>query len=286
MREYNFLICGIPARFEAAGELPGCEEFLPFRAADAGDETAVTCRLVWYDEQPPIAGREVYSCVGYTVYRTAKGWCYVLVQDRSRSEAILLDACPTVGRYVLYCPASLRGEMQLWGAGLSALLIPDLLLLSHRRLMVHASFVRWHGQGLLFTGPSGMGKSTQARLWETHMGAEVLNGDRAVCEIGDEVTAWGSPWAGSSGIWRNECAPLRAIVALRQADENTIRPLRGREALAEMMPRMATVPWAEEWHVRAMELAIALIGRVPVWRLSCRPDGEAAALVRQTVFGE
>lgn len=288
MSQWNFSLCGIPVRMEAAGELPGWAELKPFRVPNtAAAAPSATYRLVWYDTMPSIGGHEVYSGIGYTVRRTPQGWVYLFALNMSGSSPSLLEARPDTGEYVLHCPAACRAEMRLWGAGLSSMLVPDLLLVQNRRLMVHASLVRWHGNGVLFTGPSGMGKSTQANLWETHESAEVLNGDRAVCQIEDDaVTAWGSPWAGSSGIWRNESAPLRAIVSLRQAAENALVPLSGREALAELLPRMATIPWAEERHLQAMDLAIALVNRVPVWRLSCRPDRAAVELVRRTIFNE
>lgn len=100
------------------------------------------------------------------------------------------------------------------------------LLLQHNRLMLHASFIKYEGKGILFSAPSGMGKSTQAELWRSIRGAEVINGDRAAlgCE-GGEWTAWGIPYAGTSGIYRNEKALLSAIVVLGQAKENRIRRL-------------------------------------------------------------
>lgn len=53
------------------------------------------------------------------------------------------------------------------------------LLLSRQGLLLHASFIRWQDRGILFSAPSGTGKSTQADLWVRHRGAEVINGDRA-----------------------------------------------------------------------------------------------------------
>ena len=285
MNEANYSLCGLPVRLVSDRPLPPCVALEPFRAAKREKgASATTYRIEWYDDAPPTEGQQVYSCIGYTVWRTARGWRFVYPPQTGTGDSAVLEMPFEGGVNRLFLPSAAYESAMNGRLGLSMLLGQDMLMLQNDRLFLHASFIRWHGQGLLFTGPSGMGKSTQARLWETHRGAEVLNGDRVVCRIGEDVTAFGSPWAGSSDIWRNECAPLRAIVSLRQADENTLTPLHGREALAELMPRMATVPWAAEWHVRAMELAIALVSRVPVWRLSCRPDREAVELVRRSVF--
>ena len=59
-----------------------------------------------------------------------------------------------------------------------------------------ASFIRWQGRGILFSAPSGTGKSTQANLWVQHQGAEVINGDRAALrQVGGRWQAFGLPYA-------------------------------------------------------------------------------------------
>lgn len=177
-------------------------------------------------------------------------------------------------------------ELLLHNLDVTAMLGQELLLIHHNRLLMHASFVRYRGDGILFTGPSGMGKSTQAALWEKYMGAEILNGDKTILHIRQEgVTAYGSFYAGSSGIIRKEDAPLRAIVALRQGKENQIHRLFGREALLELLPHLATALWDGESHLQAMDLALMLAANIPVYVLTCRPDKEAVELTKQTITG-
>ena len=38
---------------------------------------------------------------------------------------------------------------------------------------LHAALVEKDGYGVVFLGPSGMGKSTQAKLWVEHQGADI-----------------------------------------------------------------------------------------------------------------
>ena len=61
--------------------------------------------------------------------------------------------------------------------------------------------------GILFSGPSGIGKSTQAALWQRYAGAEIVNGDRALVRP-DTGTVSGVFYAGTSGISRNVTASL------------------------------------------------------------------------------
>ena len=45
---------------------------------------------------------------------------------------------------------------------------------------LHAAMVEKDGYGVVFLGPSGMGKSTQAKLWVEHQGADFIIGDRQI----------------------------------------------------------------------------------------------------------
>ena len=47
-------------------------------------------------------------------------------------------------------------------------LMVNSLLLHFQTLLFHASYIFHAGRGLLFTAPSGTGKSTQAGLWRAH----------------------------------------------------------------------------------------------------------------------
>lgn len=51
------------------------------------------------------------------------------------------------------------------------------ILLTKGVLHLHSSFVLHQGKALLFTGPSGIGKTTQAELWRDYQGSMIVNGD-------------------------------------------------------------------------------------------------------------
>ena len=53
--------------------------------------------------------------------------------------------------------------------------LPHLLAVNDG-ILLHCSWIRWKDRGILFTAPSGTGKSTQAQLWCDLMGAELING--------------------------------------------------------------------------------------------------------------
>lgn len=158
------------------------------------------------------------------------------------------------------------------------------LLLPFQCFLLHASVIEISGGAILFSAPSGMGKSTQAELWRRFRGAEVINGDKAAVRLLNG-TAWacGVPFAGTSGICKNRNVPLRALVLLQQAQENTVRRLYGMEALPLLMSNIfadLSVPWE---HEQLLQIILELVNFVPVLRLACTPDLRSVEALEQAM---
>lgn len=160
----------------------------------------------------------------------------------------------------------------------------ETFLLMHDALLLHASFIRVRGHGILFTAPSGTGKSTQADQWKEFEGADILNGDRAALRrSGERWMAWGLPYAGTSGIYRNESAPIAALVVLRQAKENRIRKLGPAEALRLIYPELSIHRWDAGFVDKAVNLFLNVTDAVPIYLLECLPDRGAVQLLKNTL---
>lgn len=153
-------------------------------------------------------------------------------------------------------------------------------------LLLHASYIEWQGGGILFTAPSGIGKSTQAALWESMRGADIINGDRAgVRAIDDEVVACGVPFSGSSQICKNRTLPLSAIVYLKQAPQTSIRRLRGSQAFRCIWEGCSVNTWDRIDVESVSETVLRVISAVPVFELACTPD-ESAIIALEGVLSE
>ncbi len=158
----------------------------------------------------------------------------------------------------------------------------ETMLLQHGGLLLHASLIKYGENAIAFAGPSGVGKSTHANLWCTYLGARLINGDRAVLRNTPEGwMAYGSPYAGTSGIYKKDQAPLAAIVLLAQAGENRLRQLNGGEAFRYIYPELSVHRWEKAFVAKATDLCLQLIADVPVYLLECRPDEDAALLVKR-----
>ena len=156
-------------------------------------------------------------------------------------------------------------------------LAPERPLLHYGRLILHASAVIYHERAYLFTAPSGGGKSTQAKIWEQTLHAQVINGDKVVLHNnGSDLIAYGSPIAGTSGIYRNICAPVAAIVQLEKGLENTITPLTMRDRYLLLYGEAVKSDWDANFNRSLLQLAASYLQRTEYVQLRCVPDHSAA----------
>ncbi len=157
----------------------------------------------------------------------------------------------------------------------------------HHSVEMHASLIQIGYRGIMFLGPSGIGKTTQAELWKQYRGADIINGDMVfVKQEPGYFLGCGSPWHGSSPYCLNRQVPLSALVVLKQSQENSIRRLTGFEMVSAIMNSVFLPSWYTEGYKAACDTLDALLRTVPVYELSCRPDEDAVRLTEETVFGK
>ena len=152
---------------------------------------------------------------------------------------------------------------------------------------LHASAAVCRDRAVLCLGESGTGKSTHTRLWvETFEGCRLLNDDSPLLRFDDGVlTAYGSPWSGKTPVYRPERVPVAALLRIVQMPRNSMHRLGTVAALAAVQP---SCPPALAHDERMMDTLLDFAGhmvlKVPVYRLECRPDTEAARLSHDTIF--
>ena len=113
---------------------------------------------------------------------------------------------------------------------------------------------------------------------------EVLNGDRAAIRQIDGVwQAFGLPFAGTSGIYRCESAPVAAIVLPDHAPSTTLYTPDSGEAIRLLYPQISHRRTDPTQTVAVMDFVTALLEQVPLFRLPCTPDEEAVDLLHHTL---
>jgi len=197
------------------------------------------------------------------------------------------DAAPEPGTTVrLSYNAAMEAYLSETTACFNALGLENILQ-ADGKFIFHCCFVHAEGGAVLFTAPSGGGKSTQGRLWEQSGCGVVINGDRAVLDrqADGRWYAHGLPLAGSSDIFRNEAYPLRAIIGVKKAAENRIAKLTGAAAFTTVYGQLLTHSRDEAFQLAVMQAAEEIVAAVPVCRMECRPDADAVRTARDFISG-
>jgi hypothetical protein len=121
--------------------------------------------------------------------------------------------------------------------------LDEVLMIHHlaggKGVEVHAlGLVDDAGNGHLFLGHSGAGKSTSARLWQRQPGVHILSDDRIILRRdGGQVWMHGTPWHGDAGIASPHGALLSHIYVLEQAPGNELVRMPRSAATAEIFAR-------------------------------------------------
>ena len=155
-------------------------------------------------------------------------------------------------------------------------------MLSYDTILFHGSVIAVDGCGYLFTAKSGTGKSTHTRLWREVFGDRtvMVNDDKPLLQITKEgVIAYGTPWDGKHRLSTNTCVPLKGICILERAAKNHIVRLDSKEQLRSAYPMMVQQTHKSSNPAsarRTMELIDRLTEAVPIYRLSCNMEPEAA----------
>lgn len=167
-------------------------------------------------------------------------------------------------------------------------MMPEYILAPWGRVFLHASFIESEGRGIVFSAPSGTGKSTQAELWKACIpGTEIINGDRSILACGNgQVQAYGLPLCGSSGIALNKRCILRAAVILRQGIRNQVRRIRGKEAFAKLLSECTVTSWDQERIGMTADILKKIVETIPVYCFSCTPDRSAVSILREAIYRE
>ena len=105
-------------------------------------------------------------------------------------------------------------------------------------------------------------------------------------EPGRQGDALGFLSALADGVRESFTEPLRALVLLSQAPENSLQPLRPEETFPALAPHVFYPAWDAAGTALLMETLSACFAQAASFRLSCRPEEEAVALLRRAVWGE
>ena len=168
---------------------------------------------------------------------------------------------------------------------------------------IHSASILYRDQVWLFSGHSGMGKSTHTNLWKEQFGTKIINGDLNLIgwsngeqtNIGQSVDkpgskghpiVYGMPWCGTSGIASIKSYPLGGIVLLGRSDNDHFESLTNDQKIVRVMQRMISPVWTEDMLETNLKCAAKLAKEVPIYYLLCTKEPSAAYVMKARIDKE
>lgn len=154
----------------------------------------------------------------------------------------------------------------------------------HGMVAIHSASILYQNKAWLFSGRSGMGKSTHTNLWKKLYNTPIINGDLNLLALEDgHPVVHGIPWCGTSGICDTKTYPLGGIVLLKQAPEDSIEELTADNKQLLVCQRLISPNWTSELFDRNLEVVEKITEKVLVCRLKCTKEDGAAETAKKYI---
>ncbi len=171
---------------------------------------------------------------------------------------------------------------------LDELLLVQLLAQGRGAELHSTGIVDEAGNGLMFLGHSGAGKTTTSMLWLEHPGVTILSDDRIVLRQDDDGQVWmyGTPWHGLGELSRAARAPLKHIFFIDKGPHAEFSEI----SCADAVARLFACSFPTFHNAAGIDFTLAfyeqVLQSVPCAILSFRPDQTAVDAVRQRIAGQ
>lgn len=154
----------------------------------------------------------------------------------------------------------------------------------HDMAVIHSASVLYRDKVWLFSGHSGMGKSTHTNLWHELLGAPIINGDLNLITFQNDVpVVCGIPWCGTSGICDPADYELGGIILLGQAPIDRIEELTEDKKRLLINQRFISPFWNEEMLSKNLDLAGRLGDKIMICRLHCTKNKTAVDTIKARI---
>jgi hypothetical protein len=157
-----------------------------------------------------------------------------------------------------------------------------------RGALVHACGVTdLLGNGHLFCGQSGAGKTTIAKLWEEEPGVTVLSDDRIILrKFEDKIWMYGTPWHGEAMFASPTRAPLKTISFLEKGQKHELIS----QKQAGSVSRLFTCTFPPFYNRDALDFTLSfledVVKKVPCYELRFKPDKNIVNFIRRLNYSE
>ena len=283
INKYYFKIADIKVYIETEFNIEIEKESIDFLYNKVDNEKIdITFKFKKIDTIPNIVGELIYKDLIY-IYNTKKGFIYEFYRQSGMEPYAWLIPI-NKSYYKILC---LSEKERYFKYSRNILEIIDIVQILNKQnaFILHSSFINWNNKGILFSAPSGTGKSTQADLWEKYENAEIINGDRTgIRKMDGKWTAYGLPIAGSSGIYKNKKSEISHIIVLKQGKENKLTKLSPREAFVKLYSETLVHTWDKEFQENIINMITDVVQNVQIYQYECLPGKSAVDFLKEQII--
>lgn len=249
---------------------------------DSADYTYIITAV---DILPEAEGELIVDRVDLQVFHTKEGLESRRIGVKGEARPYALYRETARNRAEIFVSRWYLAEVEKYEVVFLSLLALERRLAEQPCLILHCAYTEYQGKAMLFSAPSGTGKTTQAGLWEQYRGSRTVNGDKALLEYdGKAWTANGWPVCGTSEVCENKKLPIGCIVMLSQAKLNQAWRLRLAEAFTSLYGQITMNRWDRAGLVKNLDLLERLVGKVPIYHLACDISEDAVKTLEQELM--
>ncbi len=251
--------------------------YQPFIAAGKPD-----IRLVLHKDLPEItSGKKIFDSPPIWSLIRYQGKSAIKIFEKFEGLQRTLIIPPRLDQAELFFSASGSRFMDpFFGPTLELLMIN--CLARQKGVILHACGIAQDGNGTLFAGESGAGKSTMAGMWNQENGTEVLSDDRTVVRKKDgEFRMYGTPWHGEAKFGSPQSARLDKIFFIRHGDANSVREMKGAEPVQSLLTCSFPPYWDSAGMKFTLEFFSEMTSVVPCYELFFKPNMSVIELIKK-----
>jgi len=256
----------------------------------AGETVVIRHIFRPFDFEREELGQCVYRRAPWAIYRRGDEWLYLSVspamEDAEAGDVAVLSEDHALGHmYHAREDVFRKGDLHSLSMFTTDQVLLGRVLADRQGCYLHSAGAILDGQGLLFVGHSGAGKSTMSKMLQGRM--EVLCDDRNIVRRRPEGFWVYGTW--SHGEWpvvSASSAPLRAIMFLEQAPvdrlENRLLPLSDvREIVPRLLACLITPHVTGDWWEKSLTLVERIAREVDCYRLRFDKSGAVVDVLRE-----
>lgn len=285
MQQYNFTFCRLHFRIETCTPLSIGAGFACFRVDDTESDSIDQADLIkirvipWVEAKRPTSS-PIGSDMLPSYYREGDT---LICEAKGRDMPIASVSYDDSYSSFFYAVNEERFPLMITSVEKPMQLFPMLgLFKRHSVLLLHSAQISIGGRGIMFSAPSGTGKTTQAAHWCRLFSAELVCGDRTLLrKVNNSWTTFGYPVDGSTPMYDASENSASAIVVLKQAQQNSIERLGGASAISSLLGGCVFEYWDSGAYDELISLIGDLITDVPVYLFFCTKDESAAHLLNE-----